>query len=63
MRLNGLLRNLMAGVLMLGLAGVITRAPAGDCTIQFDSLLQHMTGFGGSTAGFYTFGEMVVLKN
>jgi hypothetical protein len=53
----------MAGVLMLGLAGVITRAPAGDCTIQFDSLLQHMTGFGGSTAGFYTFGEMVVLKN
>ncbi len=40
----------MFGVLMLGLTGVITRAPAGDCTIQFDSLLQHMTGFGGSTA-------------
>jgi glucuronoarabinoxylan endo-1,4-beta-xylanase len=50
MRLNPLLRNFIAGAMMLGLAGMITSAPAGDCTIHFDSLLQRMSGFGGSTA-------------
>ena len=50
MRLNSFLRDLMIGGMMIFLAGVITRAPAGDCTIQWTSLQQRMSGFGGSTA-------------
>ena len=50
MRLNSRLRNFITGVMMVGLAGAITWAPAGDCTFHFDSVLQHTTGFGASTA-------------
>jgi glucuronoarabinoxylan endo-1,4-beta-xylanase len=34
----------------LALAGLFTQGMSADCTIQFNSLLQHMSGFGGSTA-------------
>lgn len=50
MRLNSCFKELMAGGLAICLAGITTMASAGDCTIQFDSLLQRMSGFGGSTA-------------
>jgi glucuronoarabinoxylan endo-1,4-beta-xylanase len=41
----------MAGVGMLaGLAALFTQTSAADCIIQFNSLQQRMSGFGGSTA-------------
>lgn len=50
MRLNSMWKELMTVGFAMCLAGVVTETPAGDCTIQGDSLLQHMSGFGGSTA-------------
>jgi glucuronoarabinoxylan endo-1,4-beta-xylanase len=37
-------------IAMFGLAVLLSRAEAGDCTIQFATKLQRMSGFGGSTA-------------
>lgn len=50
MRLNSVVRSLMGGVVVISLLGMATKVSAGDCTIQYDSLLQRMSGFGGSTA-------------
>jgi glucuronoarabinoxylan endo-1,4-beta-xylanase len=50
MRLNSFFKNVMAGGLMICAAGLQTHVPAGDCTIQWTSLQQRMSGFGGSTA-------------
>lgn len=37
-------------LMALGLAGPVAQAMAADCTVQFNTLQQRMSGFGGSTA-------------
>jgi len=49
MRFSSPVKALSRGMPLV-LASLITHAMSADCTIQFNSLLQHMSGFGGSTA-------------
>jgi glucuronoarabinoxylan endo-1,4-beta-xylanase len=49
MRLNWYFREILIGGMMI-LAFLVARNHAGDCTVQFSSLQQRMSGFGGSTA-------------
>lgn len=43
-------RNMIVYGLAIFFIGYATRLSAGDCTVQFEDVQQHISGFGGSTA-------------
>ena len=50
MRITAVINKMTMYGLVLSLTGLATRLSAGDCTIQFQDIQQHISGFGGSTA-------------